>query len=167
MAKTTLSKTFRFEAAHHLPNHNGKCREPHGHSYRLVVYVEGKVNTHVGEPTEGMVMDFATISHVWKQHLEPVLDHKDLNQQFLFVTTAENLAAWILVQFHDHGIQAKSIELWETESSCAIVTFHDVWQNDWEVFRALATLRHNTDDFPRDPVAAEWDEEDREAAPSV
>src|SRR5215469_14325428 len=137
MAKTTLSKTFRFEAAHHLPNHDGKCREQHGHSYRLVVYIEGKVNRHVGEPTEGMVMDFATISKVWKEHLEPMLDHKDLNQQFLFVTTAENIAAWILVQFHDCGIAADRVELWETESSCAIVKFIDVWQDNMEMFRSL------------------------------
>ena len=141
MAKTTLSKTFRFEAAHHLPNHDGKCRELHGHSYRLVVYIEGKVNQRVGEPTEGMVMDFATISAAWKKHLEPMLDHKDLNQQFLFVTTAENIAAWVLVQFHDCGIPVDHVELWETDTSCAMVKFIDVWANDPGMFRALTTVK--------------------------
>lgn len=135
MAKATLSKTFRFEAAHHLPNHAGKCREPHGHSYRVVVYVEGKVNDQTGESTEGMVLDFDTIKEVWEQYLKPSLDHKDLNEQFMFVTTAENIACWMLVQFHDNGIHAKSIELWETETCGARVHYVDVW-GDEAVFRA-------------------------------
>jgi 6-pyruvoyltetrahydropterin/6-carboxytetrahydropterin synthase len=136
MAKATLSKTFRFEAAHHLPNHSGKCREPHGHSYRLVVYVEGKVSDRAGEPSEGMVMDFDVIKQAWEIYLKPILDHKDLNEQFMFTTTAENLASWMLVAFHDAGIPIRTIDLWETDTCCATVQHNDVWGNE-AMFRSL------------------------------
>lgn len=33
MRYTLLTKLFRFEAAHHLPGHRGKCARPRGHSY--------------------------------------------------------------------------------------------------------------------------------------
>jgi len=138
MAKATLSKTFRFEAAHHLPNHLGKCRDPHGHSYRLVVNVEGQIDTRAGEPTEGMVMDFDTIKTVWEEHLKPVLDHHDLNEQFLFITTAENIAGWCITAFHDHGINAHSVDLWETESASVHVLFSDVW-DEGSMYRSLST----------------------------
>jgi 6-pyruvoyltetrahydropterin/6-carboxytetrahydropterin synthase len=139
MAKATLSKTFRFEAAHQLPNHLGKCRNPHGHSYRLVVHVDGKVDMRAGEPTEGMVMDFDTIKSVWKEHLEPILDHRDLNEQFLFVTTAENIAAWIVIAFRDNGVVVTSADLYETDTCCATVRLQDVWGEE-NMYRALTAV---------------------------
>jgi 6-pyruvoyltetrahydropterin/6-carboxytetrahydropterin synthase len=119
-----------------LPNHLGKCRDPHGHSYRVTINVEGKVDKRPGEPTEGMVLDFDTIRVAWEEHLKPILDHKDLNEQFVFVTTAENIAAWILIAFRDRGINAHSVDLWETESASVHVTYSDVW-DDESMFRAL------------------------------
>ena len=41
--KTSVTRSFTFEAAHQLPWHPGKCRELHGHGYRLEVTVEGPV----------------------------------------------------------------------------------------------------------------------------
>ena len=38
-----VRRRFGFEAAHRLPNHPGKCRELHGHSYVLVVTVNTDV----------------------------------------------------------------------------------------------------------------------------
>ena len=37
-----LEKSFTFEAGHSLAHHDGKCKEPHGHSYCLVVHVQSK-----------------------------------------------------------------------------------------------------------------------------
>lgn len=76
-----------------------------------------------------MVMDFDTIKVVWEEHLKPRLDHKDLNEQFLFVTTAENIAMWVLTVFHNHGIPVKCVDLWETETCCARVSYIDVWRD--------------------------------------
>jgi len=53
---TRVRRRFRFEAAHELPNHPGKCRELHGHSFRLVVTVERPV-----EPESGMAIDFGDL----------------------------------------------------------------------------------------------------------
>jgi len=67
-----LSKTYTFEASHILPKHKGKCSRLHGHSWELVVCVEGKVNED-----SGFVMDYADISSYVKPLIEK-LDHRHL-----------------------------------------------------------------------------------------
>jgi 6-pyruvoyltetrahydropterin/6-carboxytetrahydropterin synthase len=37
----TVRKCFTFDAAHQLPNHGGKCRHPHGHTYKVEVALTG------------------------------------------------------------------------------------------------------------------------------
>ncbi len=82
-------RRFEFQAAHRLPNHPGKCRELHGHSYKLEVRCEGPV-----ESKSGMVMDFSVLRQVVEQHVLEPLDHTLLNDR-LENPTAENLAVWI------------------------------------------------------------------------
>ena len=41
MVRIRLTKEFAFEAAHALEGYDGKCREIHGHSYKLFVTVAG------------------------------------------------------------------------------------------------------------------------------
>ena len=87
-----LAKTFRFEAAHHLPHvpADHKCRRVHGHSFRVTVRVTGPV-----DPATGWLMDYADLAAAF----EPVrlrLDHYDLNTiEGLANPTSENVAAWI------------------------------------------------------------------------
>src|SRR5512145_1016294 len=87
-----LAKTFRFEAAHHLPNvpADHKCRRVHGHSFRVTVRVTGPVDA-----ASGWVMDYADIARAF----EPVrlrLDHHDLNTvEGLANPTSEHVARWI------------------------------------------------------------------------
>jgi len=53
-----VTREFRFEASHHLPGRKGKCRRPHGHSYRLRISLRGPlINAPMGSD-DGMVMDF-------------------------------------------------------------------------------------------------------------
>jgi 6-pyruvoyltetrahydropterin/6-carboxytetrahydropterin synthase len=77
MATATITKRFVFDAAHQLPNHDGKCAHLHGHTYTLEVDAQGPV-TEYGSPQEGMVIDFALLSNYWKQCLEPLVDHRFL-----------------------------------------------------------------------------------------
>ena len=87
-----ISKAFRFEAAHRLPNtpENHKCRRLHGHSYRVAVRVGGPV-----DPTMGWVIDFSEIAKAWEP-LHDLLDHHYLNEvPGLENPTSENLAKWI------------------------------------------------------------------------
>jgi len=59
----SISKEFKFEAAHRLPLHEGGCRNLHGHSYRVVAHLEGAELRRVG-PSTGMVADFKDLSTV-------------------------------------------------------------------------------------------------------
>ncbi len=87
-----LSKTFRFEAAHHLPTFpdGHKCRRLHGHSFRFDVIVEGDV-----DPAKGYLIDYGDI----KKAAEPLvkkLDHYNLNDiEGLTNPTSEVLSQWI------------------------------------------------------------------------
>jgi 6-pyruvoyltetrahydropterin/6-carboxytetrahydropterin synthase len=91
----TLTKTFRFEAAHCLPLHDGACARPHGHSYGLTVECMGTILCVEG-PQSGMVLDYGRISRAVQPLVEVSLDHQDLNQTLgIPQTTAEGIAQWV------------------------------------------------------------------------
>src|SRR5258708_8137192 len=90
-----LTKNFRFEAAHHLPGHRGKCARLHGHSYTLEITLRGPIKLDAGASDDGMVMDFDDLSLLVKQAVIEQLDHQNLNDITGIRTTAENLAHWI------------------------------------------------------------------------
>lgn len=137
--KTTISKSWSFDAAHQLPHHDGKCANPHGHTYRLTVGVSGEPKPIKGNPDEGMVMDFAVLDDVWKL-LKPILDHRDLNALTrkrkadplrVPVTTSEQLAAMIFNVFdreirdrglfEENGAKVEFVRLSETGATYAEV----------------------------------------------
>ena len=116
----TICKTFTFEAAHRLPNHDGKCRNIHGHSYKVEVMMTSLL-LNVSGPKEGMVIDFSDLKAIWTAHLEPLLDHQDLNVTLINavpVTTAENLARWIYSQFSER-VPISAVRVWETATAWA------------------------------------------------
>lgn len=119
----TLTKEFKFEAAHQLLNHRGKCSRPHGHSYRVVVEVAGPVNPANGRSDEGMVVDFDRLKDVWLG-IESDLDHRDLNETLgphIGPTTAENIAGWLLERFREDIAAVNGVTVYETRSSSATV----------------------------------------------
>ncbi len=75
MAKIRLTKEFRFEMAHALPNYNGLCRNIHGHSYILFVTVVGEPVANKAHPNSGMVMDFGDLKKIVDQEITNQLDH--------------------------------------------------------------------------------------------
>jgi 6-pyruvoyltetrahydropterin/6-carboxytetrahydropterin synthase len=87
-----LSKSFTFEAAHHLPQHDGKCRNVHGHSWVVTVTFEGKTLQPHG-PQEGMLLDYYQIGQAMRPIIED-LDHRNLNE-YMSTPTSENMAAYI------------------------------------------------------------------------
>jgi len=109
-----LTKTFRFEAAHSLPNvpEGHKCRRLHGHSYRVDVHVAGEPDAETG-----WVVDFGDI----KQTVAPVLDeldHRCLNDiPGLENSTSERLCKylWDRIQPKLPGLTA--ITVWESNTS--------------------------------------------------
>jgi len=87
-----ISKTFRIEAAHRLPNvpPGHKCARLHGHSFAIEVHVEGPL-----DPELGWVMDFADMKAAFAPLFER-LDHRYLNEVTgLENPTSENLARWV------------------------------------------------------------------------
>lgn len=55
-----ISKDYTFDAAHMLPLHKGKCRNLHGHTYKVRVSVRGPIQE------DGMVLDFGVLSEAVK-----------------------------------------------------------------------------------------------------
>ena len=87
-----ISKTFRIEAAHRLPNvpPGHKCSRLHGHSFAIEVHVKGPV-----DPELGWVMDFADMKAAFAPLFERI-DHRYLNEvSGLENPTSENLARWV------------------------------------------------------------------------
>lgn len=73
----SISKTFDFHMAHRLPNHNGRCRRLHGHTYRVDIMVSGNMVEEEGASNQGMVVDFSVIKDVWAP-FDRRLDHSTL-----------------------------------------------------------------------------------------
>lgn len=90
--RLTLSKTFRFEAAHYLPTfpEGHKCRRLHGHSFKFDVEVAGEV-----DPAKGYLIDYGEIKRI----VDPIvkrLDHYYLNEiEGLENPTSEMVAVWL------------------------------------------------------------------------
>jgi len=75
MAKIRLTREFRFETAHALWNHDGPCKNIHGHSYKLQVTVIGEPLSEDGNPKDGMVMDFGELKAVVEREIVKEFDH--------------------------------------------------------------------------------------------
>ena len=109
-----ISKDFTFEAAHKLPDHQGKCSRLHGHSFKLTVYVASDRLISSGS-SAGMVEDFGDISKVVKPLIEEKLDHYYLNESTgIENPTSEKLAKWIYEQLIGRVPDLYAIELAET-----------------------------------------------------
>jgi len=107
---TSVTRAFRFEAAHQLPWHDGKCRNLHGHSYRLEVTVAGPVG-----PT-GVVVDFAELRDAVEREVIERYDHTYLND-LMDNPTAELIAQEIWKVLAAGGLAVARIRLWETADS--------------------------------------------------
>jgi len=117
----TVYKEFRFEAAHILPKHEGKCRRLHGHSWVGKVYIQGNQLQSSGSQ-EGMLLDFSLI----ESYIEPIrlkyLDHFYLNESTqLENPTSEELARWIYEKLELAGLPGlDAVEIHETCTSGCI-----------------------------------------------
>ena len=115
--RAELVKTFRFEAAHRLPNapEGHKCRRVHGHNFRVDVHVAGPV-----DPRTGWVMDFGEIKRV----VEPVLgelDHRMLNDVLgVENVTSEALARHVWDRVKPCLPQLSAVTVWESDDSRCI-----------------------------------------------
>lgn len=111
MNKIIIAKQFEFEAAHQLPDIEcyGKCRNLHGHTYRLIVEIFGEIDD------KGWVMNFKDLKNIVKELVIDKYDHVFLND-FFPLSTAEIIAMQI---FNDlkFKLNIHSITLYETSNS--------------------------------------------------
>ena len=91
-----LTKEFSFESAHALWGYDGKCREVHGHSYRLFVTIKGEPETDKDSPKLGMVMDCGELKSIVAREITDRLDHSFVMRR---TPEAEALAASMESQF--------------------------------------------------------------------
>ena len=126
MRYAILSKQFRFEAAHQLPHHTGKCARLHGHSYLLEVSVRGPVQPAHGSSSEGMVLDLDELKAIVQHAVIEQLDHQYLNDILELPTTAENIAHWIWDTLEmaqpEFAALLWRIRLWETATGWVELT---------------------------------------------
>lgn len=71
------TKIFTFEAAHFLPDYNGKCNYIHGHSYEVHLTMSGDVQADGNE--KGMIMDFYQMKEFFQGTID-WLDHSLLTE---------------------------------------------------------------------------------------
>ncbi len=109
-----LVKTFRFEAAHSLPNvpDGHKCKRLHGHGYRVDIHVTGRP-----DPTTGWVVDFGDIKRIVEAVLDE-LDHRNLNDiPGLENSTSERLGEYILSRITGDLPGLSAVTIWESDTS--------------------------------------------------
>ena len=92
MSKIRITKQFTFETGHALYGYDGKCRNVHGHSYKLAVTVIGTPITDASHVKFGMVIDFSDLKKIVKEEIVDIFDHATVfNQNTPHVELAQEL----------------------------------------------------------------------------
>ena len=132
---TTVTKTVRFDAAHVLTNHQGLCKNLHGHTYR--------VDVSVAQPdgdTRDMVIDFKDLKRIANEVVCERFDHAFIYNTaspgeceiaavvekngmrtvaIPFRSTAENLAKLFFGDLRARIPGIVAVKVWETADSAA------------------------------------------------
>ncbi len=142
MSNIRITKQFSFETGHALYGYDGKCKNVHGHSYKLSVTVIGKPITDTSNVKYGMVIDFSDLKKIVKEEIVDHFDHATVfNQNTPHIELADELKSRghhvILVEYQPTSenmvidfaqkiknrlpaeIQLHSLKLQETDSSFA------------------------------------------------
>lgn len=142
MSKIRITKQFSFETGHALYGYDGKCKNVHGHSYKLSVTVIGTPITDANHVKFGMVIDFTDLKKIVKAEIVDVFDHatvfnkntphvelanelKDRGHHVILVDyqpTSENMVidfANKIKRYLPNTISLHSLKLQETETSFA------------------------------------------------
>lgn len=75
MSKIRVTKEFSFETGHALYGYDGKCKNVHGHSYKLAVTVIGTPISEKNAVKLGMVIDFGDLKKIVKEEVVDLFDH--------------------------------------------------------------------------------------------
>lgn len=126
-----------FDAAHFLKDYVGKCKNIHGHRWRVIVSMQGENVQETGEK-RGMLVDFGQLKQALQEEISQ-LDHalileagavQESTMQALeaeqfhlavlpFRPTAENFAKYFYTKLWKRGYQIKRVCIYETPNNCA------------------------------------------------
>ena len=132
----TVTKTVKFDAAHVLTNHQGLCKNLHGHTYRVVVSATGNGSSDMvidfkelkALATDGICsrFDHAFIyntASVGECEIAAVVEKNGMRTAAIpFRSTAENLAMYFYEELSPKmpaNAHLASVRVWETADSCA------------------------------------------------
>ncbi len=92
MSKIRITKQFSFETGHALYGYDGKCKNVHGHSYKLSVTVIGRPILDQSNVKFGMVIDFSDLKKIVREEIVDFFDHASVfNKNTPHVELAEEL----------------------------------------------------------------------------
>jgi 6-pyruvoyltetrahydropterin/6-carboxytetrahydropterin synthase len=136
----SITTEASFDAAHFLKNYNGKCKNIHGHRWKIIVEVQSEnLKTDVQE--YGMINDFGDLKRDLKE-LADKFDHtfiyeKDSLKKELvemlraedftlnevdFRPTAENFSKYFFDKMTEKGYDVAKVSVYETPNNCASYT---------------------------------------------
>ena len=131
----TATKTVRFDAAHVLSNHQGLCKNLHGHTYRVDISV-----TQAEDDVSDMVIDFKDLKTIATEVICDRFDHAFVYNttsegereiaavvekhgmrvvELPFRSTAENLAKYFYEELESRIVGLAAVRVWETADSSA------------------------------------------------
>jgi 6-pyruvoyltetrahydropterin/6-carboxytetrahydropterin synthase len=147
----SITKIFRFEAAHAIFGYQGKCGAVHGHSYELHVTVRSEANAYLESP--GFIIDFKDLKTIVMETIINKMDHHlmlsgsyikhhgeknaDNVMAFEVEPSAENLLLYIskeLTAALPSNIRLSALKLFETRDSYA------EWKNEYTHHRWPGSL---------------------------
>ena len=138
-AMISITKIFRFEAAHAIYLYPGDCARIHGHSYELHVTVQATQTSDNFIDGPGIIIDFKKLKELVRNSVIQKLDHKILlSKAYLAATkvefssdelvvfevepTAENMLVFLSKQIGSQlpePVHLLSLRIWETRDSYA------------------------------------------------
>lgn len=121
MFEVTVEETFA--AGHFLRNYKGKCENPHGHNYKVLVTLQGRELDQAG-----LLLDFKDLKQVMRGVVGK-LDHQMINDVAPFTEvnpSAENLAKYFyqecnvgLQKVTNGRVSVKAVTMFETDTTNA------------------------------------------------
>ena len=92
MSNIRITKQFTFETGHALYGYDGKCKNVHGHSYKLSVTVIGTPISDLNNVKFGMVIDFGDLKKIVKEEIVDIFDFT--NQFQVFFSRHVRIKVW-------------------------------------------------------------------------
>lgn len=121
MFEVTIEASF--SSGHYLRDYHGKCENPHGHNYRVLVTLTGSALDD-----SGLLLDFKELKKILRPTVE-YLDHQMINDLEPFTRinpSAENLAQFFFERTDQHvsdlsgqRVRVSSCTVFETNTSAA------------------------------------------------